>query len=180
MPWTNWFVMISWTTYLRRINIPLDWPTRPRRATLIQIYIWFISSPTRTVPIIIGEPRVDLEFSRAAITLHNPYIDFTDPNNVSTARCIMAARAILSAYYTLTATSLDITRLHPFVTVCFFPPSPERMWLTRFLRFAGTLLRWCRFNYVNISLKSTTVSENRQSGERLMCSGLYGFWRSLR
>ncbi|XP_006454415.1 hypothetical protein AGABI2DRAFT_214436 [Agaricus bisporus var. bisporus H97] len=56
----------------------------------------------------------------AAITLHNPYIDFTDPNNVSTARCIMAARAILSAYYTLTATSLDITRLHPFVTICWY------------------------------------------------------------
>ncbi|KAF9452684.1 hypothetical protein P691DRAFT_803806 [Macrolepiota fuliginosa MF-IS2] len=56
----------------------------------------------------------------AAITLHNPYIDFTDPNNISTARCIMAARAILSAYYALTATSLDITRLHPFVTICWY------------------------------------------------------------
>ncbi|KAF5355639.1 hypothetical protein D9756_003845 [Leucocoprinus leucothites] len=56
----------------------------------------------------------------AAITLHNPYIDFTDPNNVSTSRCIMAARAILSAYYALTATSLDITRLHPFVTICWY------------------------------------------------------------
>lgn len=64
---------------------------------------------------------IQLKDDRAAITLHNPYINFTDPNNVSTARCIMAARAILSAYYALTATSLDITRLHPFVTVC--PPT---------------------------------------------------------
>ncbi|CAA7266533.1 unnamed protein product [Cyclocybe aegerita] len=52
----------------------------------------------------------------ATITLHNPYIDFTDPQNVSTARCVHSARSILSAYYALSATSLDITRLHPFVT----------------------------------------------------------------
>lgn len=73
----------------------------------------------------------------AAITLHNPYIDFTDPNNVPTARCIMAARAILSAYYTLTATSLDITRLHPFVTV--------RLWcggkIVSFRIFAPNMVR---------------------------------------
>ena len=53
----------------------------------------------------------------ATITLHNPYIDFADPQNVSTARCVNSARSILSAYYVLSATSLDITRLHPFVTV---------------------------------------------------------------
>ena len=53
----------------------------------------------------------------ATITLHNPYIDFSNPENVSAARCVNSARCILSAYYVLTATSLDITRLHPFVTV---------------------------------------------------------------
>ena len=53
----------------------------------------------------------------ATITLHNPYIDFSDPQNASAARCVNSARSILSAYYVLSATSLDITRLHPFVTV---------------------------------------------------------------
>ncbi|KAF9056260.1 hypothetical protein BJ165DRAFT_1336075 [Panaeolus papilionaceus] len=56
----------------------------------------------------------------ATITLHNPYIDFTDPRNVSTARCVNSARCILTAYYVLSATSLDITRLHPFVTICWY------------------------------------------------------------
>ncbi|RDB28815.1 Zinc finger transcription factor YRR1 [Hypsizygus marmoreus] len=56
----------------------------------------------------------------ATITLHNPYIDFTDPQCVSTARCVHSARSILSAYYVLSATSLDISRLHPFVTICWY------------------------------------------------------------
>ncbi|TRM66190.1 hypothetical protein BD626DRAFT_486984 [Schizophyllum amplum] len=56
----------------------------------------------------------------ATITLHNPYIDFTDRDCVSTARCVHAARSILSAYYKLSATSLDITRLHPFATICWY------------------------------------------------------------
>ena len=56
-------------------------------------------------------------FSSAAITLHNPYLNFSDPRSVSTSRCVSATRAILAAYYRLSETSLDITRLHPFVTV---------------------------------------------------------------
>ncbi|ESK89307.1 hypothetical protein Moror_1245 [Moniliophthora roreri MCA 2997] len=56
----------------------------------------------------------------ATITLHNPYLDFTDPNCVSTSRCVNSARFILGAYYTLSATSLDISRLHPFVTICWY------------------------------------------------------------
>ncbi|KAF5390195.1 hypothetical protein D9757_002842 [Collybiopsis confluens] len=56
----------------------------------------------------------------AVITLHNPYVNFNDPNNASTARCILSARCILAAYYMLSATSLDITRLHPFVTICWY------------------------------------------------------------
>ena len=47
-------------------------------------------------------------------------MDFDDRSCVSTSRCIHAARAILSAYYKLSATSLDITRLHPFATVRIF------------------------------------------------------------
>ncbi|KAG1755187.1 uncharacterized protein EDB91DRAFT_278719 [Suillus paluster] len=56
----------------------------------------------------------------ATITLHNPYLDITDLNRISTSRCINAARAILSAYYKLSETSLDISRLHPFVTICWY------------------------------------------------------------
>lgn len=56
----------------------------------------------------------------ATITLHNPYIDFTDPQCISTARCVNSARSILAAYYILSATSLDISRLHPFVTICWY------------------------------------------------------------
>jgi hypothetical protein len=56
----------------------------------------------------------------ATITLHNPYLDLTDLNRISTCRCINAARAILSAYFKLSETSLDISRLHPFVTICWY------------------------------------------------------------
>jgi len=55
---------------------------------------------------------------RAIITLHNPYLDLHDFHRISTNRCMKAAQAILSAYFMLSATSLDTTRLHPFVTVC--------------------------------------------------------------
>ncbi|KAG8219888.1 hypothetical protein J3R82DRAFT_867 [Butyriboletus roseoflavus] len=44
-------------------------------------------------------------------------MDLHDLQRVSTNRCIQAAQAILSAYFMLSATSLDLTRLHPFVTV---------------------------------------------------------------
>jgi hypothetical protein len=55
--------------------------------------------------------------SSATITLHNPYINFSHPEGVSTSRCLNASRAILTQHYTLAASSFDITRLHPFVTV---------------------------------------------------------------
>ncbi|KAH9944047.1 uncharacterized protein BXZ73DRAFT_87019 [Epithele typhae] len=44
----------------------------------------------------------------AAITLHNPYLNFSDPMSVSTSRCVTATRSILAAYYRLSETSLDI------------------------------------------------------------------------
>ncbi|THH11119.1 hypothetical protein EW145_g858 [Phellinidium pouzarii] len=66
----------------------------------------------------------------ASITLHNPYIDFNDPQSLSTRRCIAAADAILEAYYTFSkavAFSSNylafpplISRLHPFVTICWY------------------------------------------------------------
>ncbi|KIJ68347.1 hypothetical protein HYDPIDRAFT_173098 [Hydnomerulius pinastri MD-312] len=56
----------------------------------------------------------------ATITLHNPYMDLDDLQRTSTSRCIKAAQAILSAYFMLSATSLDTTRLHPFVTICWY------------------------------------------------------------
>ncbi|SRR5260221_5255106 len=55
--------------------------------------------------------------SSATITLHNPYVDFSDPQSVSTSRCVDASRRILAQHYTLASSSFDITRLHPFVTV---------------------------------------------------------------
>ncbi|KAG8906728.1 hypothetical protein FRC01_007909 [Tulasnella sp. 417] len=56
----------------------------------------------------------------ATITLHNPYIDFSDPHCPSANRCLRAARSILNAYYLLMSTSFDIKRLHPFVTICWY------------------------------------------------------------
>lgn len=61
----------------------------------------------------------------ATITLHNPYLNFSDPRSMSTSRCVNATRAILAAHYRLSETSLDITRLHPFVTVCSLAFLPE-------------------------------------------------------
>ncbi|TEB39284.1 hypothetical protein FA13DRAFT_1656590 [Coprinellus micaceus] len=56
----------------------------------------------------------------ATITLHNPYINFADTNNVSMARCVNAAKEILKAFYRLGQDSLDVTKLHPFVTICWY------------------------------------------------------------
>ena len=87
----------------------------------------------------------------AAITLHNPYIDFTDPQNVSSARCVNSARCILSAYYVLSATSLDKTRLHPFVTV-----NENHFVIVAYLeltfpRFAGILQPLSKYSFVSFS-----------------------------
>ncbi|KAH9175263.1 hypothetical protein EDB89DRAFT_1847750 [Lactarius sanguifluus] len=56
----------------------------------------------------------------ATITLHNPYVDFSDPQGVSTSRCLEASRAILAQHNILASSSFDITRLHPFVTICWY------------------------------------------------------------
>ncbi|KAF8140170.1 hypothetical protein EV363DRAFT_1393085 [Boletus edulis] len=68
----------------------------------------------------IGVTDVSGNAQCSTITLHNPYMDLNDLQRVSTNRCIKAAQAILSAYFMLSATSLDVTRLHPFVTICWY------------------------------------------------------------
>ena len=65
----------------------------------------------------ISDPMYDLIHHSTAITLHNPYVDFSDSQSTSASRCVHSARAILTAYYRLYETSLDITRLHPLVVV---------------------------------------------------------------
>ena len=77
----------------------------------------------------------------ATITLHNPYLNFSDPRSMSTSRCVNATRSILAAYYRLSETSLDITRLHPFVTVRGI--IIQSMFLTD-SRFADMLVSRCR------------------------------------
>jgi len=62
-------------------------------------------------------PRLILIRHSTSITLHNPYVDFSDSQSTSASRCVQSARAILTAYYRLYETSLDITRLHPLVVV---------------------------------------------------------------
>lgn len=106
---------------------------------------------------------------RATITLHNPYMDFNDPERASTKRCIKAAQAILSAYFMLSATSLDLTRLHPFVTVwvVFLP----RASTPDVRRFVGTSLPSSKFRLVGISLRLVIMSKRRRLGERLTYSG---------
>jgi len=78
-----------------------------------------------------------LNTSSAAITLHNPFIDFDNPQSISTARCVNAARRILESYYSLSATSLDITRLHPFIVACPLFVNLSSINLISIIRFAG-------------------------------------------
>lgn len=64
-----------------------------------------------------AQTRLNLYPFSATITLHNPYIDFADNNNVSMNRCVTSAKEILKAFYRLSRYSIDVTKLHPFVTV---------------------------------------------------------------
>ena len=106
-----------------------------------------------------------------AITLHNPYVDFSDSQSTSASRCVHSARAILTAYYRLYETSLDITRLHPLVVVGIRPyllfclthiPSP---------RSAGIWPPSCKSNCASTSSKLVTSRGRRPSGVR---STFYG------
>ncbi|KAL0951067.1 hypothetical protein HGRIS_007805 [Hohenbuehelia grisea] len=92
----------------------------------------------------------------ATITLHNPYLDFNDPNNLSTARCVNSARCILAQYYMLSATSLDITRLHPFVTICWYLASVVQVQLCKYFIEIGDVDRestvWGEINVLRFAM----------------------------
>ncbi|EIN14198.1 hypothetical protein PUNSTDRAFT_58483 [Punctularia strigosozonata HHB-11173 SS5] len=92
----------------------------------------------------------------ATITLHNPYLDFSNQQSASTARCIQAAREILSAYYILSATSLDITRLHPFVTICWYLAAVVQVQLCKYFIELGDTERessvWGEINVLRFAM----------------------------
>lgn len=92
----------------------------------------------------------------ATITLHNPYLDFTDPQCVSTSRCVNSARCILGAYYMLSATSLDITRLHPFVTICWYLAAVVQVQLCKYFIEIGDSERestvWGEINVLRFAM----------------------------
>jgi hypothetical protein len=74
----------------------------------------------------------------------------------------------------LSATSLDISRLHPFVTVrCQFYQSTQTLITPP--RFVGILLLLSKCNCANTSLRLEMAKENRQFGEKSMCCGLCFF-----
>ncbi|KAI0321367.1 hypothetical protein OF83DRAFT_1100013 [Amylostereum chailletii] len=88
----------------------------------------------------------------AAITLHNPYLDLkNDPQGLSTTRCIEASRAILSQHYTLTATSFDISRLHPFATICWYLAAVVQVQLCKyFIELGETDREYAVWGEINI------------------------------
>ncbi|KAI0080084.1 hypothetical protein K474DRAFT_1638510 [Panus rudis PR-1116 ss-1] len=92
----------------------------------------------------------------ATITLHNPYLNFNDSQNVSTARCIHATRSILAAYYRLSETSLDITRLHPFVTICWYLAAVIQIQLCKYFIEIGDTARestvWGEINLLRFAM----------------------------
>ncbi|KAI9445291.1 hypothetical protein H4582DRAFT_2108984 [Lactarius indigo] len=65
----------------------------------------------------------------ATITLHNPYVDFSDPQS--------ASRAILAQHYILASSSFDITRLHPFVTICWYLAAVVQIQLCKYFIETG-------------------------------------------
>ncbi|KAJ7070957.1 hypothetical protein C8F01DRAFT_1108482 [Mycena amicta] len=92
----------------------------------------------------------------ATITLHNPYLDFTDPQCTSTSRCVNSARSILAAYYMLSATSLDITRLHPFVVICWYLAAVVQVQLCKYFIEIGDSERestvWGEINVLRFAM----------------------------
>ncbi|KAJ7631002.1 hypothetical protein FB45DRAFT_793800 [Roridomyces roridus] len=92
----------------------------------------------------------------ATITLHNPYLDFTDPQCASTSRCVNSARSILGAYYMLAGTSLDITRLHPFVVICWYLAAVVQVQLCKYFIEIGDSERestvWGEINVLRFAM----------------------------
>ncbi|PAV22367.1 hypothetical protein PNOK_0232400 [Pyrrhoderma noxium] len=77
----------------------------------------------------------------ASITLHSPFLDFNDPQSLSTNRCIHAADAILDVYYTLNKAALSLPtsdfphllKLHPFVTICWYLAAVVKVQMCKFM-----------------------------------------------
>ncbi|OSD03577.1 hypothetical protein PYCCODRAFT_1434486 [Trametes coccinea BRFM310] len=92
----------------------------------------------------------------AAITLHNPYLNFSDSSSTSTRRCIHATRSILAAYYRLSETSLDITRLHPFATICWYLAAVVQTQLCKYFIEIGDTAReqtvWGEINALRFAM----------------------------
>ncbi|KAJ6503448.1 hypothetical protein C8R47DRAFT_1106227 [Mycena vitilis] len=92
----------------------------------------------------------------ATITLHNPYLDFTDQQCASTSRCVNSARSILGAYYMLSASSLDITRLHPFVVICWYLAAVVQVQLCKYFIEIGDSERestvWGEINVLRFAM----------------------------
>ncbi|CAL1695491.1 unnamed protein product [Somion occarium] len=113
----------------------------------------------------------------ATITLHNPFLNFNDSQNVSTARCVNATRSILAAYYRLSETSLDITRLHPFVTICWYLAAVVQIQLCKYFIEIGDTSRestvWgeinvLRFAMLNYGTKSPVGTRQEKLLQGLM------------
>jgi len=60
-----------------------------------------------------------------------------DRQSVSTLRCVEASRAILAQHYTLASSSFDITRLHPFVTICWYLAAVVQVQLCKYFIETG-------------------------------------------
>ncbi|KAL1951612.1 hypothetical protein VTO73DRAFT_761 [Trametes versicolor] len=92
----------------------------------------------------------------AAITLHNPYLNFSDSASLSTRRCIHATRSILAAYYRLSETSLDHTRLHPFATICWYLAAVVQTQLCKYFIEIGDTAReqtvWGEINALRFAM----------------------------
>ncbi|GBE78229.1 hypothetical protein BKA93DRAFT_784774 [Sparassis latifolia] len=92
----------------------------------------------------------------ATITLHNSYIDFHNTQSVSAARCVNATRFILSAYFRLSETSLDITRLHPFITICWYLAAVVQIQLCKYFieigDTAGETMAWGNINALRFAM----------------------------
>ncbi|KAH9950496.1 hypothetical protein B0H21DRAFT_537444 [Amylocystis lapponica] len=92
----------------------------------------------------------------ATITLHNPFLNFSDPSSISTARCLHATRSILTALYKLSETSLDTTRLHPFVTICWYLAAVVQIQLCKYFIEIGDSPRestvWGEINILRFAM----------------------------
>ncbi|KAH9837136.1 uncharacterized protein C8Q71DRAFT_796541 [Rhodofomes roseus] len=92
----------------------------------------------------------------AMITLHNNFIDFANDQSVSTMRCIHATRAILDALHKLSETSLDTTRLHPFIVICWYLAAVVQVQLCKYFIELGDPSRegtvWGEINVLRFAM----------------------------